>query len=732
MELLLWIAVGFGLSVRFRARLPDRARGVVERGWGWVLPRLRLLQERLNASNRQRLAVLLVPYWNRAAKGLLWGGGFLWLCWSVAVLDGADLFTPALFFARLAHTLTELLPQPPELTLLGFLALGGGLHLVAGGTAILPRALTLGGIGLLFGGMLIYAVVRLGDPLLMSLLSHLTGLPVINGRYGPTEQDRMAALVIGGSMVMGGLMLLSLVSRLTGGGAVLVGRDGRSRWNAGYFTRGVSRLLLGGDAWDAGLMRDGEIQIGQHVASATDADAPPGERLTYTGNQHMMLFGPTRRGKGTGMVIPTLLRHGGSALIIDPKAQNCAVTARRRFEMGQEVHALNPFGLYGIPSSRFNPLDLLTPDSPTLVSDAVALSEALVFGEPGGRNAHWHESAQDLLAAIMLHVATHARYEGKRTLRSVRMLLTLPPDGFIELVGEMLGNPAADGAIVAKAGRFLEGAEGGQVSNEIRSIQSTAINQTRILDVPQISDCLGASDFAFEDLKRQKMTLYLILPPHQLEPCNRWLRLMVTIALTTLTRTSGQPDKPVLFCLDEAASLGYLRELEKAAGLLAGAGLKLFLVFQDLNQLKMHYRHGWETFLSNAGLVQIMKCNDLTTADYFSKRGGTTTRKSKSETRGHSSTSGTPHGSNTSSWSLTQSEIEDTLIPPTVLFGLPYGRALTFVDDKFPVMAQLVPYYEDASLAGLYDPDPEHMPVGQAKAAVARPELDAAPEGNFS
>jgi type IV secretion system protein VirD4 len=68
--------------------------------------------------------------------------------------------------------------------------------------------------------------------------------------------------------------------------------------------------------------------------------------------------------------------------------------------------------------------------------------------------------------------------------------------------------------------------------------------------------------------------------------------------------------------------LGRLEVIEKAAGLMAGYGVKLWPILQDLGQLKRHYRESWETFMGNAGILQFFANSDMTTLDWLSKRMG--------------------------------------------------------------------------------------------------------------
>jgi hypothetical protein len=77
----------------------------------------------------------------------------------------------------------------------------------------------------------------------------------------------------------------------------------------------------------------------------------------------------------------------------------------------------------------------------------------------------------------------------------------------------------------------------------------------------------------------------------------------------------------MLFILDEFASLGELKVVADAAGQLAGMGVKLWPIIQNLTQLRQ-YGDNWEVFLANAGQQQVFAMNDQTTARYFSERLG--------------------------------------------------------------------------------------------------------------
>ena len=59
--------------------------------------------------------------------------------------------------------------------------------------------------------------------------------------------------------------------------------------------------------------------------------------------------------------------------------------------------------------------------------------------------------------------------------------------------------------------------------------------------------------------------------------------------------------------------LGHLESIERAAGYIAGFGVKLWVILQDINQLKSLYKDRWETFLGNAGTLTAFGNVDVTT-----------------------------------------------------------------------------------------------------------------------
>jgi type IV secretion system protein VirD4 len=348
-------------------------------------------------------------------------------------------------------------------------------------------------------------------------------------------------------------------------------------------------------------------------------NAKSGQLLRYAGPQHLITIAPTRSGKGVGAIIPNLLTADRSVLCVDPKGENAriAVHARRRFG---PVHVLDPFGVSGVAGSAFNPLDGLDEDSPDLAEDAALLADALVYDPPGQvGDAHWNEEAKALIAGVILYVACHEAPH-QRTLMTVRDLLTSAPDAFAATLEVMQKSTCARGLVARAANRYL-----GKAGREAASVLSSAQRHTHFLDSGRIGAVLERSDFRFEDLKDRVCTVFLVLPPDRLGTHSRWLRLLVAQAIGALARSTARPARPVLLLLNEFAALGRLEPVERAFGLMAGYGLQLWPILQDLHQLRSVYGERAGTFMSNAGLIQVFNVGEVETASWVSKSIGSTT-----------------------------------------------------------------------------------------------------------
>lgn len=420
--------------------------------------------------------------------------------------------------------------------------------------------------------------------------------------------------------------------------------------------------------------------------------------IAYNGDRHLLTVAPTRSGKGATQIITNLLRYPGSVLVIDPKGENAMITAQARRAMGQEVYKVDPWRIAAdpdFPSARFNPLDFLQPGDVDITENAMLLADAIVTKGNHG-DQFWSEEAKGLFQGVMMYVATDEREAGQRHLGRVRDLLLLDGDNLKALFERMLDSPYH---VVASTGaRCLQKEE-----KLLASVMSSAQAETHFLDSARLRESLSASDFSFEELKTGKVTIYLCLPADRLHAFGRWLRLLVQQAITVNARNiEVQPEKPILFLLDELATLGRLTMVEQAYGLMAGFGMQLWGIIQDVGQLKKNYGDGWETFIGNSGVLQYFGSNDRTTAEYFSALCGVTTvwnwSSAISRAVGTSSGSGGMSSSDSTTTSDTRAASQRKLAYPDELMRMHERKQLLFIENANPITARRDPWFLDEEL----------------------------------
>jgi type IV secretion system protein VirD4 len=427
-------------------------------------------------------------------------------------------------------------------------------------------------------------------------------------------------------------------------------------------------------------------------------DAKSDKLLRYDGPAHLLTMAPTRTGKGVGTIIPNLLTADRSVICIDPKGENARIAGRARQKFGP-VHVLDPFGVTGQTSAAFNPLDMLDPSGLDAAEDAATLADALVYDDPGtAGEAHWNEEAKALIGGLVLHIAA-TEPRDRRTLATLRENLTLAPEAFAALLKAMQASADAGGLVARAANRHL-----GKSDREAAGVLSAAQRHTHFLDSPRMTAVLGRSDFRFADLKARTATVFLVLPPDRLTTYSRWLRLLVTQSLIDMARASGKPAAssspaplatPVLYLLDEFAALGHLAPVERAMGLMAGYGVQLWPILQDVHQLRATYGQRAGTFLSNAGVLQVFGVNDHDSARLVSDLLGQGTAVFR--------TMGQALDSEKSGISYGEQHSGRPLLTPDEVRNLPQNLELLFLAGQRPIVAGKLAYYADPEFKGLFD-----------------------------
>lgn len=159
--------------------------------------------------------------------------------------------------------------------------------------------------------------------------------------------------------------------------------------------------------------------------------------------------------------------------------------------------------------------------------------------------------------------------------------------------------------------------------------------------------------------------------------------------------------------------------IEQAYGLMAGFGIQLWAIIQDLNQLERIYDKGWQSFIANAGMVNYFGSSDKMTSEYFSSMCGETTvwnfSSAFSRAIGVSSGQGGGSSSDTTTNTDNAAATQRKLIFPDELMRLKGQQQLVLVENMYPLMAEKTRWFEHPDLQGLgvnlEEPKPTTVPA---------------------
>lgn len=388
-------------------------------------------------------------------------------------------------------------------------------------------------------------------------------------------------------------------------------------------------------------------------------------------DRHVFLCSGTRGGKGRSIILPNLLRWRGSIVSVDPKGENASIAAARRANgneycegMGQKTYVLDPYGRADVPDdlrASCNLLDILDPESGSLLSEAESLAEAMRVTQQGGESESWSKAGAEITALVIAHVRTFdglpdehrnlvtvrewlcagqtlavdaVKNINKKRLKEAKAAgeeadLLAIPDPFEMLFKDMERNSAQRGAIARRAKSYLSLMRTN--ARQYGSLIQNARSETNFVDDLQMEDSLTGSSangrsFNISDLKNdpEGISVFICLPDKPSHPAVRWQKALITLILDRMQEDQNLPatGRPILMCLDEFASMGKMERIGDGMNSIAGAGIKLFIAVTQIGKLKKLYGEAWSEFLAGSSIHIWFQIDDLETRKHIEQAFG--------------------------------------------------------------------------------------------------------------
>jgi type IV secretion system protein VirD4 len=440
----------------------------------------------------------------------------------------------------------------------------------------------------------------------------------------------------------------------------------------------------------AGLMHDGTgMTMGRFKGRMLVVDK--------TNCQHVLLFAPTGSGKGVGFVIPNLLFWDDSVIVHDVKLENYELTSGyREKHMKQKCFLWNPADQDGY-SHCYNPMDFIARDYGKQVDDTMKITKFLLPKEEFWTNEGRALTTGIMLALLALDDRPASMGEVLRTLRSDDVAYNLAV--ILDTKGEQI-HPAGYMNLAA----YLQ-----KPDKERGSVTSTAASSLDLWANPLVDAATAKSDFNIGDFRTNATSLFVGISPSNVTRLQPLLQIFYQQCAAVFT--AKMPDKKkekvrVMMLLDEFPTLGKMEEIKAGIAYYRGYFVKLFLIIQDIEQLKSIYEaSGMNSFLSNATFRITYAANNNETAEYISKMLGKTTKVSVEEGSRPKYLDMNPGARQVST-----KKSEKELLMPQEVIGLPKDEQIILIEANPPIKCNKLFFYKEEPFKSRVGMKPSFVP----------------------
>lgn len=409
-------------------------------------------------------------------------------------------------------------------------------------------------------------------------------------------------------------------------------------------------------------------------------------------NGHLRTLAPTRSGKTTAYVIPTLLKWTGPVIVFDPKFELFQKCRAAREAMGRKVYVINPrprpaLGEY---TDGFNPLEWIYGGGTDaeLVENLKSIQSLL---EPDGEDKgdpHFTKRGGDIANVYATTLAEQRRGDGGFTMREWYSRLAHGSR-------EELGDFADAGGIVADAAAELSNVAADETWS---GYKSNADKLLSFMKSPGVRAILGEAPttFQLEEIFRGEADLFINISLANINANRPLAKFVIGSILFALMDRQKKIDPRLLFLIDEFPTLGKIPAIETGLALTAGMGCTIWMLSQDFAQEQQHYgKEGARIIENNCVASMYLQAREPEICEHISKRCGHVQVADASTTAGEGGQSGLREvsGRASSNYGRSEKALKRRLIEADEVRQMPPNEQIIIMDQHQPIRCGIASYF---------------------------------------
>lgn len=456
-----------------------------------------------------------------------------------------------------------------------------------------------------------------------------------------------------------------------------------------------------------------------------------GRPIWLNGALHLIVIAPTRSGKSTCVAIPVLLTYESSIVVLDVKGELYRITSGYRGrELGQNIHVWSPYDDTG-RTHRFNPFTPLARLAPGTRLGELRTIAAILYPDEAGKDPFW--TSQSRTAFVAFAAFMFERWDALVQAQHADNGGALDPNGdprfpSFERIYRLTSGEGHDGGVkqaidnllspdhrqhfayLSHETRVMFASLAGLAEETFSSVIATVQAPLQQFLSPILAAATNATDFDVLDLRRRKMSVYVVIPPQKLDEASKLLNIFFSSAIGGNVREDKTTDPTIkhqaLMLMDEFTAMGRLDIWAKLISVSASYGVRSLAIVQSRSQLRSTYGADVaQTFITNHAANIVFTPREQEDAEAYSRALGDRTVRRK-----HRSTSG-------SNVSYSYTEERRPLMLPQEIKELPKDDELVFLEGCKPIRAKKKWYFKDKQFKQrLLDP----MPLPSSTSASSR------------
>lgn len=346
--------------------------------------------------------------------------------------------------------------------------------------------------------------------------------------------------------------------------------------------------------------------------------------------RHKVYVASARSGKSLQLQTElALMPLDACAMVVDPKNSHTPEVLIPLERRGHELKVLDALGLGDRPTDRIcflAQIDLINArlgqDRTTMICNRLA---SFSFPSGGNEKPFFVDMGREGWARVMCFA--RVTIPGA-TMLDVRKLVNVgfiehadgdPELGMVMLWKAMQKCDAYDGYVSSYGAQMLA------MDDRTReNVLATIRSRTAIWDHSQVKSVSSGNDVNLCDLKDPTKNLIISIPAPVGEmqtTLQSWIGGVVSLSLAVMEWIPGDLKTKTRFVIEEAQAIGEtaLPGLGDKAALMAGMGVNLTVVAQDLPGFRKAFPKDYKSVIGNAQHVIFMACNDDETYKYIAE-----------------------------------------------------------------------------------------------------------------